>query len=355
MVYHFGKLGYLALQIQSAEGTADAFVGGATPGEIGLPITEQPGIKPIIEKEFKNYYKKSSSEYSDYTVKRLAAEGDLAVPAFPGGPLEAMLYGVFGDVQSAVIVDTTTAFKNDFVMEPELPLFTVAVGRDELNYQEFYDIRFGKVEVAMSPGEDVSLTLSASGKGGAIDNADFVPAYTAERSFVFDDIGVSLGGSANCDITELSLSIDRGIKSIRTACAAAAKGDNMIYTTSINVEGSFTMMFQDYTEYSYWLGGAAVTEPTFDQSAATTKRELIISMSGDAIGDGAPADKSAFILTMPRIVYDTAEIDMPFDDRMMVKFDFKALNDPAVEAGAVGTGTIKAQVDSDFDAETILV
>lgn len=355
MVYHFGKLGYLALQVQTAEGTADAFVGGATAGEIGMPITDQPGIKPIIEKEFKNYYKKSSSEYSDYTVKRLAAEGDIACPAFPGGPLEAMLYGVFGDVQSELIVDTTTAYKNDFVMEPVLPIFTVAVGRDELNYQEFYDIRMGSMDISMSPGDDVTLTVGTMGKGGAIDNADFVPAYTADRSFAFDDIGVSLGGSANCDVTEMSLKIDRGIKSLRTACAAAAKGDNMIYTTTINVEGSITMMFQDYTEYKYWLGGAAIEAPTFDQTAADTKRALTISMTGEPIGDGAPADNAAFILTLPAIVYDTAEIDMPFDDRMMVKFDFKALNDPATEAGAAGTGTIKAQVDSDFQAETILV
>lgn len=355
MAYHFGKLGYLALQKQTAEGTADAFVGGATSGEIGMPITDQPGIKPIIEKDFKNYYKKSSAEYSDYTVKRLAAEGDIKCPAFPGGPLEAMVYGVFGTVDSTLITDTTTAYANVFTMGADLPIFTVAVGRDELNYQEFYDVRMGSMSLDMKSGEDVTLSVDTMGKGGAIDNSDFTPSYTTDRAFAFDDIGVSIDGSANCDVTELSLKIDRGLTSMRTACAAAAKGDNMIYTTTISVEGSMTLLFQDYDEYKYWLGASDATEPTFDQSAETTKRALTISMSGEAIGDGDPADYAAFVLTLPRIVYDTSEIDMPFDDRMMIKFDFKALHDPTAETALAGSGTIKAQVDSDFDAETILV
>lgn len=352
MGYHFGKSGYFVLQVQSAEGTADAFSGAA--GEIGMPIVDQPDLKPIIEKEFKPYYKKTDSEYTDYTVKRLAAEGSISCPAFIGGPLEAMLYGVSGNVASTLITDETTAYTNVFTMDNTLPIFTSAVGRDDLNYQEFYDLRFGKLSIEMTPGDDVMLTADAVGKGGAIDNAAFTPTYPATRSFAFDDIGVSLGGTPNCDIVELSLDIDRGMKSLRTACASAAKGDNMIYPTTIKVEGKIKMLFQDYTEYKYWLGGATVEDPTFDQTANTTKRALTITMSGDAIGDGTPADNSAFIITVPKIVYDDAPIDMPFDDRMMVEFAFKALHDPTAEAGLAGAGTIKFQVDSDYDAQTLL-
>lgn len=347
MVYHFGKLGYMALQVQEAEGVADVF-GTGTEG-IGLPITEQPGIKPIIEKEFKNYYKKSSAEYSDYTVKRLAAEGDFSVPAFTAGPLEAVLYGVFGGLDSTVI-GATTMYKNEFTMNPVLPIFSMAVGRDALNYQEFYDMRFGKVDIDMEPGDDITLKVSTNGKGGAIDNAAFTPVYTTDRSFAFDDLGVSLDGTPNCDVTELSLSIDRGIKSMRTACIAAPKGDNMIYTTSINVEGSMTLLFTDYAEYKYWLGGAAIEAPTFDQNAEDTHRHLVITARGEAVG----SDFIEMRLTMNRIVYDTAEIDMPFDDRMMLKVDFKALLDTTSETAKAGSGVILAEVDSVYDAETAL-
>ena len=279
-----------------------------------------------------------------------AAEGDFSVPAFTGGPLEAVLYGVFGSVDSNVI-GATTLYKNEFFMDDTLPIYSVAVGRDALNYQEFYDMRFGKVDIKMSPGDDITLDVSTSGKGGAIDNAAFTPTYTTDRSFAFDDIGVSLGGSANCNVTELSLSIDRGLKSMRTACATAAKGDNMIYTTSINVEGSMTLLFEDYTEYKYWLGGAAQESPTFDQTAADTKRALVITATGEAVS----TDNIEMRLTLPKIVYDTSEIDMPFDDRMMVKFDFKALLDTAEEGTKAGTGVIKAEVDSVYNAETVLV
>jgi hypothetical protein len=356
MAYHFGKSGYMAIQLQAAEGTVDAFDGTGT-DEIGLPITSQPNLKPIIEKEFKQYYKKLYNSVSDYTVKRLAAEGTIEMPAFPGGPLEAMLYGVFGAVTGTAIADETTAFANVFVMDDSLPIFSAAVGRDTLDYQSFYDLRFGSMDITMSPGEDVMLSVQALGKGGSIAAAQnaFTPTYTTARSFAFDDVGVSLGGAPNCDVTELSLKIDRGMKSLRTACAAAAKGDNVIYPTTIDVSGSMTLMFQDYTEYSYWLGGSGVLDPTFDQTVADTKRALTITMSGEPIGDGTPADNAAFILTMPAIVYDTAEIDMPFDDRMMIKFDFKALHDATAEGAVTGSGTIKAQVDSDFDADAVIV
>jgi hypothetical protein len=183
----------MALQVQGSEGTADAFSGDA--GEIGMPITEQPSIKPIIEKEFKQYYKKSNSEYSDYTVKRLAAEGSFTTPSHIGGPLEAVLYGVFGDVSSTLITNTTSAYENVFTMSNTMPIYTIAVGRDDLNYQEFYDMRFGKVSIDMKPGDDVMLSVDTQGKGGAIDNSAFTPTYTAERSFIYDDIGVSLGGT----------------------------------------------------------------------------------------------------------------------------------------------------------------
>ncbi len=352
MVYHFGKTGYLALQVQAVEGTADAFSGAA--GEIGLPITEQPGIKPVIEKEFKNYYKKSSAAYSDYTVKRLAAEGDLQVPAFINGPLEAFNFGVFGKVTSTAIPSATGAFSNIFTMQDNLPIFTAAVGRDALSYQEFYDLRFGSLEIDMKPGEDIDIKTGTMGKGGDISKAAFTPTYPTSRSFAFDDLGVSIGGAANCDVSSVSLKIDRGLKSVRTACAAAAKGDNMIYTTTVEVSGSIEMYFQDYTEYKYWLGGATATAPTFDQNAATTKRELVIEATGPNVGTGTPAP-SRFKITIPRAVYDSAEIDMPFDDRMMIKFDFKALYDPAAELALAGSGTIKAQVDSAINAQTTLV
>lgn len=351
MAYHFGKTAYMIAKVQDTAGTPEALAGT----DIGIPLKSQPDLKPVIEKDYPQYYKKITSEHSDYLIKRLAAEGSLDFDAHVGGPLEMALNGVFGNVTSTLIADTTTGYNNVFTMDTsDIPMHTVAIGRDALNIEQFYDIRFGKLDISMTGGENVNLKLDSMGKGGDISNAQLTPTYTSERSFVYDDIGVSLGGAPNCDVTSLNLTIDRGMKSKRTACAASPKGDNVFYPTTIDVQGSIEMYFQDFTEYKYWLGGAAVTAPTFDQTAATTKRALSISMSGDAIGDGDPADNSAFILTLPAISYDTSQIDMPWDDRMMVKFDFKALHDSTAETALAGTGTIKAVVDSDFDAQTIL-
>lgn len=344
----------MVLQPQAAEGTADTFSGAA--GEIGLLVTDEPDIKPTIEKDFKKFYMKSPAETQDFLVKRLGAGGDFTCPAYTAGPLEAFLYGVFGAVDSTVITDTTTAYANVFSMDNDtLPIWTMAVGRDDLNYQEFYDMRFGSVEFTMKPGSEISAKVTTQGKGGAIDNAAIADDdlnFPATRSFVFDDVGVSIGGSPNCDVTSVDLKIDRGMKALRTACAASPKGDNVFYPTTIDVNGTIEMFFQDYTEYKYWLGSSSATEPTYDQDASTTKRALVIQATGEAIGDGNPADTAQLTFTIPAVVYDTAEIDMPFDDRMKLVLKFKALYDATTEASVAGTGVICAQLDSDFNAET---
>lgn len=343
MAYHFGKTGYLACQIQSAPGVADVFSGGT--GEFGFPITDQPDLKPVIEKEFKNYYKKSMAEYSDYTVKSLSASGGIEVPAFPGGPLEFMLYSAMGNKTTQLHAAETAVWDNTFKIDTAgyMPISTIAVGRDALNYQRFYDCRFGSFEMDFKAGDDVTLKADIEGRGGDISQAAFTPSYTTDRSFAFDDAYLSIGGSVNCDVTELNIKLDRGIKSIRTMCDVGSKGNNMIYSTGVDVTGSVELFFQDYDEYKYWLGGAAATEPTFDQTAASTKRTMVLTMEGAAIGT---ASKNKMVMTLPRIVYETSEIDMPFDDRMRVKFDFMGLNDPAIEAQYPGTGTINAVVTS---------
>lgn len=348
MAYHFGKLGYMAIQRQTTAGTPDTFSGAS--GEIGLPISDAPDLKPTIDKEYPNFYKRSSAEASDFIIKNLGAEGNIKVDAFYNGPLEACMFGIFGNVASTQIA-SSTAYTNVFTMVPNTPIWTVAVGADALNYMRYYDIYMDKMSLEMKPGENVQLSTSIQGKGGDITQSAFTPSYGTNRAFHFDDIGATLGGSANCDIVEMTMDIDRGLKATRSMCAAAPKGNNIFYTTTISVEGSMTMMFQDYTEYSYWLGGSGATAPTYDQTAATSSRALVLDATGPAIGSG----NSEFKLELPKINYATAEIDMPFDDRMMVKFDFKGLYDATTEGTLAGTGVIKGTVKSDFNAQTVLV
>ncbi|MBF4468790.1 MAG: hypothetical protein ISP01_05230 [Methanobrevibacter arboriphilus] len=348
MSYYYGKTGYMVIQVQDTPGTPDTFTGAD--GEIGLPITDQPDLKPTIEKDYPQIYRKSKAERTDYIIKKLGAEGKVAVSAYTGGPLETILYGIFGNVQSSLITDTTTAYANSYSMGKDLPLFTTAVGIDDLDYQEFYDIRFGDLEINMESGSEVTLSSSVTGRGGAIGKNEIPDDklnYTKDTAFAFDDLGVSLGGNVNCDVTSANIKIDRGIKSLRTACPTAAKGDNMIYPTTIDVSGSFEMLFQNRDEYKYWLGGSSATEPTFNQNASTTGRELVLEMTGGPIGDGVPVKDSSLKITCPCISYDDVTTDMPFDDLVKVKFDFMSLE----QAGS----TISAEVNSEFNAQTILV
>lgn len=348
MTYHFGKQGYMVIQVQNEPGTPDSFTGAES--EIGLPITDQPDLKPTIEKDYPQIYKKSNAERTDYIIKKISSEGKVAVNAYPGGPLETVLYGVFGDVSSTLIADTTNAYTNNYTMTNDIPYFTAAVGLDTLNYQEFYDLKFGDLEINMESGSEVTLSSSVTGRGGAIDKPE-IPSnklnYTTENTYSFDDLGVKLGGSINCDVTSANIKIERGIKSTRTACPGVGKGDNVIYVTTTDVSGSLEMLFQDYNEYKYWLGGSSATEPTFNQNAATTGRALELELTGGAIGDGEAETNSSLKLVCPRIVYDDSSLDMPFDDIVKIKFDFMGLD--------LAGSTITAEVKSEFNAESILV
>lgn len=325
--YHFGKMGYLALALQNIEGTQE------TDFDTGIPIEAEPSIKAVVDKKYPKEYRKVKADKTSFIRTSIKAEGDFEVSAYPGSGLEHILYGISGDQTHVVVADTTSAYTNTYTMVDTLPMFSVAVGRDELNMETFKDMRIGSADFTFKPGEDVKVKASMMGKPTGIGSSDITPDYGANRQFIFDDVAVSLGGAPNCDVKEVSLKIDRGLKSLRTTCAAAGRGDNKFYSTTVNVEGSITMLFQDYTEYKYWLGAAAATDYDWDADVTSMARALVIEATGEPIGDGAPVANDKLTLTVHKIVYDDADIKMPYDDLMEVTFKFVGMYDGTKTAG----------------------
>ena len=123
---------------------------------------------------------------------------------------------------------------------------------------------------------------------------------------------------------------------------------NMVYPTTVNVEGSFVMYFESYDEYKYWLGksdATAMATDTFDDADAD--RALVITMTGEEIKSGGAATKDSITITIPKILYDDATIEVPYDDVCKVTFNFKAVHDATSETGVAGTGTVSAVVVSE--------
>jgi hypothetical protein len=324
MAYHFGKRAYCTIEKQTNAGTAASTV------VQGINITEAPTLKGISERKTLQTFKKTSSGVTDFAVTRISAEGDITAPATPGSGLEYMLEGVLGTDTPA---DGTGHYDHVYTVTDTLPHYTVLIGLDALAPEQFKDVQFKSLNLSMQPGSEVMAKASVMGTPDGIAGSEVTPTYGTERPFTWTDVSISLGGSPNCDITDFDLTIDRGVKSARTACASAGLADNVIYPTATTVTGSFSMYFQDYTEYKYFLGGAAATN--FDPSAnvANTKRAIIVTLTGQEIDATPTPTYNTLTITIPQAVYKDAVIETPYDDRMMIKFDFEAYWDGTKGAG----------------------
>lgn len=325
MTYHFGKTGYVSLEYQANAGTPE------TTPSMYLPVSEMPNWKTNMETQWPKEYRGTTSEYTTFNRTKINSAGSVTVAAYPSGGLEHFLYGVFGALSSSQL-SASAAYYHAFTVDQSPPLFTLGVGRDQLNYERFGDVIFGKMSISMAQDAEIKITAEGNGSGGDISETYRTPSYGTERALTWLDLAVSLGGSTNCDVRSVDLSIDRGIKSERTACDTAGYEDNVRYITTTTVEGSIEMFFQDYTEYEYWLGTPGATEADPSADVDTMDRTLVIT----AVGENIVADPDyddKLVITVPKIVYDDATIDMPYDERMTIKFDFKGVWDSGQDAG----------------------
>jgi hypothetical protein len=325
MSYHFGKTGYVALALQANASTPE------TTPNMYLPVSEMPDWKTKMTTEWPKEYRGTTSEYTTFNRTKINSEGSVSVAAYPNGGLEHLLYGVLGALSSTQL-SSSAAYLHTFTVDQDPPIFTLGVGRDQLNYERFSDCMFGKMDISMEQDKEITIKVEGNGGGGDISETYRTPSYGTERALTWLDLAVSLGGATNCDVKSVDLTIDRGIKSERTACSTAGYNDNVRYITTTTVEGSVEMFFQDYTEYEYWLGTPGATEADPNADIDSMDRVLTITATGENIV-ASPDYDDQLVITCPKIVYDDATIDMPYDERMTIKFDFKAVWDSTQTTG----------------------
>lgn len=328
MTYHMGKKAYVGMALQTNAGTPSSSY------NLFIPVTELPSLKGNIEKKWFQEYRNSSAEYNRFAVTKISAEGDIKAPAYPSGGLEHLLYGVFGSMTSTQL-SGGSVYQHDFVIDDTPPIFTVGKGYDDQLMEGFSDVIIGSLDISYQAGNEITLSAGCMGRPTGLEATPSSTSYGTERALTFNDVGASLGGSANCDIKSMDIKIDRGVKSLRTMCAAAGLTDNVQYITTTNVSGTIDMFFTDYDEYKYWLGSSTATEPDADASVSTTGRVLEVTATGQSIASSPATEYSnEFTMTLPQIVYDTADISAPWDDRMTIQFAFKGTYDSAESAGA---------------------
>jgi len=324
MAFHFGKTAYCTMGLQSNQGTAAATM------TMGIPVTDAPSIAANVTRQQLQEFRKSSAEATDFLVTSIGSSGGLNAPAYPGGPLENMIYGVMGTKST---ITTLLHYVHTFTAATTLPYYTIYKGLDTLNVESFKDCQIGTLAFNMAADSQVTVDATIMGTPTGIGTAQVTPTYTTDRAFSWTDVSVKVDTVANCDVTAMDLTIDRGLKSVRTACASATPlVDNMVYPTTTKVSGSIEMFFEDYTDYAYWLGASGATTYSPNASVATTKRALEITLTGASIDTG-PTVYNTVVITIPKAVYNAADISTPFDDRMKIKFGFDAYWDTTQTAG----------------------
>lgn len=344
MTYYEGKTAYVGLKKQAARGTAE------TTASIFIATEDYPTLKMesinTYAKEFRGAIGEIQQVYRKPTLK---STGAITSPAWMNF-LTYAAYGVMGantaggDIEGythAITANATT-----------LPIWTIFTGSDNAtNVRKWRDMTFKSLTLEMPAGDFVKMTVDMEGGPVDIATAALTPSYDTNLPFFTPNASISIGGSEDCDIEEFKITIGRAPAFKKTMCAAATAfwTDNFVYPTTVMAEGEYTMYFDGYDEYEYWLGAnnaTAIATTTFAKANAV--RALTVTITSlEEVKAAGTATYGSCTITMPTVIYDTWEPEITWDDRVKVKVEFKAIHDATTETGAAGTGTVKIDLVSD--------
>jgi len=344
MTYYDGKKSYVGIAKQDVAGTAN------TAADIFIATESWPSLKMNTPNYYAKEFRGAMGEIQNvYRKSDMRSTGGISSHLYTDWASYAF-YGVLGTVGSAGddegYTHTITAAATT------LPIWTVFTGLDTVDVIKYRDLTMKSIKLGFSPGE--RLTMDVDFEGGPIDNATSVltPTYTTLRPLDYADVSISLGGSPNCDIESMDLTISRSPAFNKTMCTGnLAWSPNMVYPTTVMAEGSFTMYFSGYTEYEYWLGATGVDTvltDTYDRTTADRALTITITSTGTEIKSGGTATKDSVTITLPEIIYDDATITPTYDDRVKVVFNWKAVHNATAETAVAGTGTVKVDIVSEI-------
>jgi len=342
MAYYQGKQGYIGLARQDTAGTAE------TTAEVFIGTESWSSIKT----QAPNYYSKEFrgavfSEISHvYRKPNQSSSGSIEFPAYADA-LGYALQGVFGSVATT---GDAEGYTNTFTMAETLPIFTVFKGVDDLNVEKFHDMMMKSMTLTAEQGENLMVSVEMEGASGDIATSALTPTYQTRRALNAADISVSIGGSPNCDIDKFEVTIDRGVQTNKTFCTTGlgAWEPNFMYPTTISVEGSFDMYFQDFNQYELFLGkdnNTVLTTDTYSVDDADTA--LIFTATGPEVKSGGAATLDTLTLTLHKILYDDYDLQVTFDDRVKATIAFKAMLDTAQTPDKVCSCTLINGIDLD--------
>lgn len=115
---------------------------------------------------------------------------------------------------------------------------------------------------------------------------------------------------------------------------------------TMNVTGSLNMLFEDYSDYEDFLGATGATTFLEDDLLVNSAKALNINVQGQQIVEGTPDYYDNITLDIPKILFESYEIQSPIDNMMAANINFNAYYDTVSSKSASATVMSKLQAIS---------
>jgi hypothetical protein len=334
-----GKKMFFGLALQSEQGTP---VAGADI-DMWMPVTGDPSLKATPQRETPGEYRYTMDERYAVITTGVNTEGGVNFTAYPSGGIEHALYGVFGN-KAVAQQGETAAYLHTFTTSYQLPYFTGAKGHADLNMEMFEDIIFRSLQLDFKPKATIAVTTDMYGKYGGIGTVAATPVYGTERPFTAPGIQITLGGAVNTQCFDAMVKIDRG--TVKQDTLTRSLESYFAAPITMNVTGSLNMLFEDYSDYEDFLGATGATTFLEDDLLINSAKALNINVQGQQIVEGTPDYYDNITLDIPKILFESYEIQSQIDNMMAANINFNAYYDTVSSKSASATVMSKLQAIS---------
>lgn len=316
-----GKALYTGMALQSALGTPAPSI------NMWTPVTAQPSLQTKPNNTSPQEFRKFMDER--FTVYRtgLNTSGGWQQAAYSSGGLLHALYGIFGNYTVAAHTGGTDIYDYTFNTDYSLPFFTVSMGYENLAMLTYQDYIFKSLQVDFKDNAAVNLTIDGIGRFEGLDRVAATPTYTSTRPLTNLGISVSLNSTQTAKVTDMSLKIDRA--TVKKDVFVQGFEHYAAAPTTMNVTGTATLLFADWSDYQMFMGAEGTTVFTQDDLPTTMFQQLDINVDGQVFKTGTPDICDNVHFTVPSIYWDTASPKPAFNDQMTLDVTFNAVFNPS--------------------------
>lgn len=294
----YGMLGHIGISRQNSFGTA------ASSWDY-LPIISESlttNIEQLVEEGLRTRFEEGPTHEGILTVT-----GDIVFEPHPI-MLGHFLRGVTGQASSTEVLSGQGVYEweflprqTDFDSKCALPPYTIQVYRDEGNAWEFTDSVIHTLTLEIAGGAIVKGTASVLSRISSL-MTKTVPAYPTGDPWTWNTASLSIAGTANGDIENITITIENPIEGI--TLLDTNKYHGKYKRTGFRNTRVFGMMdFASQTEYN--------------QFRSQAEQRYLVTLTGATL----PASANMLILDMPKVRYTAYPVNIGGPGRISVSFD----------------------------------